>query len=151
MSEIIIRKADRVLELVTDEGAVRFPVALGFCPVGHKRREGDGRTPEGSYCVCSRNPQSGHHLALGVSYPGAQDAERALREEQITDVQYGQILQAQKNQVRPPWDTDLGGFIMIHGGGTDSDWTQGCIAVKDEVMDVLWEHCPLGTKITILP
>ncbi len=151
MSELIIRKSDRVLELRTEDETISVPVALGFCPTGHKRREGDGRTPEGDYYVCTRNPQSGHHLALGISYPGIRDAERAFQREEITDAQYGAILEAQRGQKRPPWDTPLGGFIMIHGGGTDGDWTQGCIAVKDEVMDALWARCPLGTKVTILP
>jgi murein L,D-transpeptidase YafK len=31
------------------------------------------------------------------------------------------------------------------------DWTKGCIALKNEEMDVLWEQIAEGTKIEILP
>lgn len=49
----------------------------------------------------------------------------------------------------PPWDTNLGGEIMIHGHGSHSDWTLGCIAVENDVMDILWDYCKLGVEITI--
>ena len=48
----------------------------------------------------------------------------------------------------------LAGALMaglMAGCGGSSDWTAGCIAVDDEVMDILFEHCSVGTKITILP
>ncbi|MDL2206195.1 L,D-transpeptidase family protein [Eubacteriales bacterium OttesenSCG-928-N13] len=151
MTHIIIRKSARELTLHHEDQLLVFPIALGFCPVGHKQREGDGKTPEGEYYVCTRNPESNHHLALGLSYPNIRDAEQALMEKAITDVQYGQIISAQQRGKRPPWDTPLGGFIMIHGGGTEGDWTQGCIAIEDKQMDPLWATCPLGTKVTILP
>ena len=48
----------------------------------------------------------------------------------------------------PPW-TKLGGAIMIHGHGSHSDWTEGCIAVDDDIMNILWENCKLGVAITI--
>ncbi len=151
MVEIVIRKARRCLELV-DGGTLRsFPIALGFAPIGHKRREGDGKTPEGEYFVCTRNAQSLYHLALGLSYPNLRDAEDAMCGDLITDVQYGQIAQAAQAGRRPPWDTPLGGFLMIHGGGAASDWTQGCIAMSDKDIERLWDACPLGTKVTILP
>lgn len=40
---------------------------------------------------------------------------------------------------------------MIHGCGSSSDWTAGCVAVDNDVMDFLFDCCPMGTKITILP
>ena len=40
---------------------------------------------------------------------------------------------------------------MIHGCGGSFDWTAGCVAVDNDVMDLLFEYCPIGTKITILP
>ena len=51
----------------------------------------------------------------------------------------------------PDWNTALGGAIMIHGCGSSSDWTAGCVAVDNDVMDLLFDYCPIGTKITILP
>lgn len=41
-------KDERLLTLDGAEGELRrFPIGLGFAPVGHKQFEGDGRTPEG--------------------------------------------------------------------------------------------------------
>jgi murein L,D-transpeptidase YafK len=52
-------KDERRMELKRDGKTIRrYRVALGFSPERHKEREGDGRTPEGSYTVDARDPQS---------------------------------------------------------------------------------------------
>ena len=56
-------KGERRMELKRHGRTIkRYRVALGFAPERHKEREGDGRTPEGSYTVDARNPQSAFHL-----------------------------------------------------------------------------------------
>lgn len=30
--------------------------------------------------------------------------------------------------------------------GAESDWTAGCIAVDDAVMDILWRYCDTGQR-----
>ena len=142
-----------------DEERLLFscPVGLGRSPLGHKQREGDGRTPEGCYRICTRNAQSRFHLALGISYPNAADARAALARGEIMHAQAEAISAAEAAGQRPPWDTPLGGQIMHHGQkpGAESqacqDWTAGCINLADPDMEQLWELCPLGTEIEILP
>ena len=152
---IVVVKNERLLRLLDGEREVfRCHIALGSDPVGPKRAEGDGRTPEGRYRVCTRNPQSKYHLTLGVSYPSEQDAALALREQRITQDEYESIARADCDGMRPPWDTPLGGFIMIHGehpDGRSGDWTAGCVAVTNADIETLWRLCPLGTEIDILP
>jgi murein L,D-transpeptidase YafK len=150
--KITVRKAQRTLE-VHDCGSLLLSlrIALGSEPSGPKACEGDSRTPEGVYRVCSRNEKSKYHLALGLSYPGPGDAERGLAEGLIDNGQYNSILEAAVQGKRPPWDTKLGGEIMIHGGGTCSDWTVGCIALDDGSMDELWKIAEIGTEVEILP
>lgn len=149
---IIVKKAERLLELWQGENLIRsFPVGLGWAPEGHKQMEGDGKTPEGEYYVCVRNSNSSFYLSLGVSYPNKEDAAKALADGRIDRADYERIASAIENGQRPDWNTALGGAIMIHGCGSSSDWTAGCIAVENEVMDMLFDYCPLGTKITILP
>ena len=151
MKHIIIRKACRLLELWEDGNRITsFPIGLGKQPVGRKTAAGDGKTPEGRYYICTRNPKSKYHLSLGLSYPNSADAYAALAEERISEGEYQQICTAIQGKKRPPWDTDLGGEIMIHGGGA-SDWTAGCAALDDEHMDILWEACDIGTEVLILP
>lgn len=52
---------------------------------GDKAMEGDARTPSGSYYVCTRNDKSSYYLALGVSYPSAEDAEKGYEDGIITE------------------------------------------------------------------
>ena len=150
MTHILVEKALRRLTLWQDGAPPRrFSIALGACPSGPKRAEGDGKTPEGRYFVCTRNAQSKYYLSLGLSYPSAADAERAFAEGRIDEAVRASIRQAEAERRRPPWDTPLGGFIMLHGGGAASDWTAGCVALDDRDMDVLWAACPLGTEVEI--
>ena len=41
-----------------DEVLKQYEVGLGFAPVGHKEKKGDGRTPEGEYFIDRHNPNS---------------------------------------------------------------------------------------------
>ena len=116
----------------------QFPIALGFRPSGSKVCEGDGRTPEGRYRLDCRNPRSGYHLSMHVSYPDPQDRQRALE-----------------------GGYDPGGAIMIHGlrNGLGwigrahrlCDWTRGCIALTNPEMEDIWQRVPDGTPIEIAP
>lgn len=152
---IIVYKQKRLLIAGKgDQELFRCNVQLGNSPVGHKSAEGDGKTPEGRYYVCTKNPKSKFHLALGVSYPGIQDADNALSEGRISQREYGAIVKAQKAGKRPPWDTQLGGFIMIHGEhpeGRAGDWTAGCIAMTNGEIEQLYEMADIGDEIIIEP
>lgn len=149
---IVVKKARRLLELWQDGQVLAcFPIALGSSPLGPKRLEGDGCTPEGEYYICTRNEASRYYLALGLSYPNRHDADAGLEAGVISAACYRKIDDAQRRRARPPWDTALGGAIMIHGMGAGRDWTAGCIALENGDMDVLWSRCPLGTPVSIEP
>jgi len=150
--KIIVKKSERKLELWNGDTLYgTYPIGLGRNPEGDKKVEGDGRTPEGTYYVCVRNPNSRFYLSLGVSYPNKEDAREALEAGVIDQNTYNRIANAIDNKSCPPWNTAMGGAIMIHGMGSSSDWTAGCVAVDNDVMDILWEHCPVGTPIIIQP
>lgn len=147
---LLVSKSKRSITLLINGKAIwSAPVGLGGCPEGHKQREGDQRTPEGDYFICTRNPRSRFHLFLGLSYPGIQDAERGLREGSITPSEHDAIVQAHRAGECPPWKTALGGEVGIHGSGADRDWTLGCIALDDPEIELLWALCPLGTPIKV--
>lgn len=142
VDRVVVIKSQRRLKLMSHgEVLAVFPVALGASPRGHKQFEGDEKTPEGLYVLDWRNPQSRFHLSLHVSYPNSSDREYAA------------------SLGKSP-----GGDIMIHGfpNGTSwwqqwalwvsgYEWTDGCIAVTNPQMDVIWEQVPNGTAIEILP
>ncbi|MCW1955900.1 MAG: L,D-transpeptidase family protein [Roseobacter sp.] len=131
---VVVEKGARNLHLLNDNQVLQsYKVHLGFSPVGHKAIEGDGRTPEGTYRIDRRNPNSEFHLSIGISYPNAADIARA------------------KAMGKSP-----GGDIFIHGrpkkyrDGT-RDWTAGCIAVTDRQIEQIYAMVPNGTPIVIKP
>jgi murein L,D-transpeptidase YafK len=149
---LVIRKRERRLELLDGEKLIKtYRMVLGFSPDGDKSIEGDGRTPEGEFYVFTKNPKSKFHLSLGLSYPGLEDAQRGLKDGIISQEEHGEIVAAITEKRMPLQKTKLGGEIYIHGGGTTSDWTEGCVALNNEEMTELFEAIPLGTKVTILP
>ena len=136
---VVVRKGERKLQLMRNGVALRtFKVALGLRPEGHKQFEGDFRTPEGSYRLTRRNPNSEYFLSIQVDYPNSQDVARARRQ-----------------GLRP------GGAIMIHGQPnipkksrdyySNVDWTEGCIAVSNSDMVEIWLMTPPDTPIEIMP
>ena len=134
---IRVIKSARSMELFSGEQLVHTirGIQLGDAPQGHKRFQGDERTPEGRYTIDYGNPGSSYHLSLHISYPSAQDEAFA------------------RTQGRSP-----GGLIFIHGqpnslpaGRIPGDWTDGCIAVSNEEIEALWGAVGDGTPIDILP
>ncbi|WP_338114091.1 L,D-transpeptidase family protein [Thiorhodococcus mannitoliphagus] len=132
-----MKKAERRLYLMRGDQRLRsYPIALGFSPKGHKRREGDGRTPEGRYVIDWKNSASRFRKSLHLSYPNPADARRAAFRHQAP-----------------------GGMIMIHGqpsGHRDAqpiegDWTLGCIAVSNPAIEEIWSLTSTGVPIEILP
>lgn len=137
--KIVIVKSARTMTLFHGDRVLKtYKVALGAVAVGAKQVEGDHKTPEGSFTIDARNPQSRFHLALHISYPGAADREHA-----------------RKLGARP------GGAIMIHGlpksfaylGALhrQTDWTDGCIAVTNAEIEEIWKLTPVGTRVQITP
>jgi murein L,D-transpeptidase YafK len=149
---IIVSKAARQLQLFSKGTLLRtYRVGLGLNPSPPKRRQGDRATPEGSFYVCLKNAHSQYYLSLGISYPGPSDAARGLRAGLITRAEHARILAASKARRAPPWNTALGGEVFIHGRGSSSDWTWGCVALDDTDMRELFDAIPLGTPVEIRP
>lgn len=148
--KIVIKKAKKKLFLYSEEKLLRtYPVKLGFNPVGDKIRQGDKRTPEGSYYICMKNPRSKYYLSLGLSYPSIEDAERGLEQKLITKNDRDRIIERISKKSIPPWDTALGGEIFIHGGGETWDWTYGCVALCNKDIEELFKVVALGTEVVI--
>jgi murein L,D-transpeptidase YafK len=151
-THIEVFKQRRQLEVYTGKKVVAtYRIGLGSDPVSPKRREGDRATPEGRYFISHKNPRSQYFLSLGISYPGVDDAARGLREGRITKAQYTAIAAAIRQGLPPPANTALGGNIFVHGRGSSTDWTWGCVALDDADMRKLYDAIDVGTPITIHP
>ncbi len=134
VTQIIVSKKSRNMWLMHENRILkRYPIELGFAPEGHKQFEGDGKTPEGTYLINRRNPNSDFHLSLGISYPD------------MDDVAFAEA--AGKSP---------GGNIFIHGmpnkkKGKGPDWTAGCISVKNRHIEEIYAMVKNGTYVTIHP
>jgi len=132
VTRVVVNKRRRRLYLMSGTRTLRIMrIGLGFAPTGHKRFEGDGRTPEGSYIIDHRNPNSQFHLSMGISYPNR--ADRAYAQSR---------------------GRSAGGEIFVHGRagkhrGKGRDWTAGCIALKDRDMELFYRSVRVGTQIDI--
>jgi L,D-peptidoglycan transpeptidase YkuD (ErfK/YbiS/YcfS/YnhG family) len=50
-----------------------------------------------------------------------------------------------------PRSAKIGGLIEIHGdGGRGVDWTEGCVALTDSEMDIVFKVAKEGTPVTIV-
>lgn len=134
-----VSKADRKLLLLSEGKVLReFKIALGGSPKGHKTKEGDSRTPEGIYVLDYKKADSAFYKAIHISYPNVGDLESAKAR-----------------------GVNAGGQVMIHGQKNGLgwlsfisqrfDWTNGCIALSDNDMAVVWAQVREGTKVEILP
>lgn len=139
IDKIVVLKSRKQLLVYSDEKLLKtYTISLGFCPVGKKEFENDGRTPEGLYLINAKNPHSVCYKNLGISYPNQTDIRNA------------------KNKGKIP-----GGDIKIHGLKNGHgfigkfhrwrDWTDGCIGLTDAEVDELYDHTPIGTPIEIKP
>lgn len=138
VDKVVVVKSRRIL-LLLQNGSVlkRYDICLGRRPKGRKIKKGDFRTPEGTYIIDSRNPNSSYHLSLHISYPSKADS-----------------LKARRLGVSPGSDIMLHGFpdgITIDDLGPIKDWTKGCIAVSNSAIEEIWQLVPDGTPIEILP
>lgn len=114
-----------------------FRISLGANPIGHKIKEGDNKTPEGTYYISYKNPNSRGYKSLKISYPNEQDKQNA-----------------KALNVNP------GGDIFIHGlwwaeqdpkNHWKDNWTRGCIALNNQEIEEIFNHTENNTEITILP
>lgn len=139
IDKLVVYKSERIMEAYSKGELVkRYKISIGQVPVGDKEWEGDKKTPEGHYTINDKNPNSGFHKNLGISYPNPAD-----------------IAEAKRRGLSP------GGAVKIHGLKNGRgfigkfhrllNWTAGCIAVTDEEVDELYTHVKIGTPITINP
>ncbi len=131
-----VDKATYVMALV-DGGQVirRFPIAIGRAPKRRKLHFDNASTPEGVYHVVGVQPRATFYKAFDLDYPTALDRVRY----------------AVARAGRPDLPA-IGGEIQIHaGGGTQTNWTYGCMALRDADIDALFARNAVrrGTEVRI--
>jgi hypothetical protein len=101
-----------------------------------KEMSQDAATPEGAYKINRLNAAGKYGYALMIDYPNAEDRTH---------------FQALKRQGAIASSARIGSNIEIHGGGrSSSDWTDGCIALRDADMRNLYRNAYVGMPVTIV-
>lgn len=149
---VVVRKNKRNMALCNKGNLVKnYQIALGFTPVGDKNIEGDGKTPEGVFYAAAFYPNSTYYHSYLISYPDKADATRGINGGLISQSQKSAIDTAQNNCGIPPQTTPLGGQLLIHGMGSTSDWTLGCVAGENDTLDELKNVLGVRDTIVIYP
>ncbi len=136
---IVVDKMAHELMLF-NEGKLKSTFSVEFGPnwIGDKNHQGDQATPEGNYLVVKKKErrQTRYYKALLLNYPNKDDMQRYRN-----NVKRGVI----------PGHIDAGGLIEIHGHGNQGfNWTNGCVALSDREMDLLYRQASLNTPVIIV-
>jgi L,D-peptidoglycan transpeptidase YkuD (ErfK/YbiS/YcfS/YnhG family) len=115
-----------------------FPVEFGDNWMMDKIKSGDNATPEGIYNVQVKKERSNtkYYKALLLDYPNKEDQKT-----------FNLLVRSGKI----PKNSRIGGLIEIHGeGGRGINWTEGCIALDNKEMDVVYSQCNINTPVIIV-
>jgi murein L,D-transpeptidase YafK len=147
---IHVDKSDGVLDLYCGaQRARRFIVTFGANPVGPKVREGDERTPEGTYRLVSHGRTRRFHRFMGISYPNEADLHRA-RQLGVDRPGFGVGIHGSRGErawLMRMWIPFAHQFGLIQRWGP----TDGCIALSNDDVEELYRHVDVGTPVIISP
>jgi murein L,D-transpeptidase YafK len=140
---VIVDKSDYELNVYDEEGwYATYPVVFGNKDLSDKLMEGDRRTPEGTFKIISKRPHQKWHKMFMLDYPNQESMAK---------------FNQRKAKGQIPKNARIGGGIAIHGTWPHdnlvvddyTNWTNGCVSVKNEDLDELDNVLPVGTRVII--
>ena len=140
---IVIDKSDYKLRVYDDNGwFASYPVVFGNKTLKDKKMEGDRNTPEGTFQILDKRYHDKWHRFLLLDYPNQESWKKFKHRKERGDI---------------PKSARIGGEIGIHGtlpyfnGVVDgyTNWTEGCISLKNHDVGELYSLIPVGTKVRI--
>ena len=140
---IVVDKSNYELYVYDAKGwYATYPVVFGNRSLDDKKMEGDRKTPEGVYRITSKRVHNKWSRFMGLDYPTKADLAK---------------FEARKRRGEVPANASPGGGIGVHGIWPHegfvvdryNNWTNGCISLKNEDVQELYNYVPVGTTITI--
>lgn len=140
---IIIDKSDYELSIYDSKGwYATYPVVFGNNSLADKKMEGDRNTPEGTFTIVSKRIHNKWHRFISIDYPNKESWEK---------------FKYRKERGEIPASAKIGGAIGIHGTWQHEDyqidrysnWTLGCISMKNNDVEELFKYIITGTKVNI--
>lgn len=142
---IIVSKKDYELKVFDNEGwYATYPIVFGSRDLSDKMREGDRRTPTGSFKIVLKKIHNKWGPELLLDYP-TEESYRRFNE--------------RKAKGLLPANARIGDGIAIHATRPEEEWTvdnfynwtDGCVSVKYSEMKDLYSYIPVGTPVSIVP
>jgi len=140
---IIVDKSDYELQIYDDEGwYATYPVVFGSRSLDDKMVEGDRKTPEGTFRILDKRPHSKWNKIMMLDYPNKESWDK---------------FNIRKAKGIIPRTAKIGGGIGIHGTWPNdnivvddyTNWTQGCVSLRNEDMNEIFRFILPGTRVTI--
>ena len=147
---ILFSKSAHRVDIYQNGQIVKSYNAASGMASGDKEREGDCKTPEGTFYIAKKVPNSSYILVLLISYPSIEDAERGFATGLISAAQRASIISSNQRGETPLQNTNLGGEIEFHGcDDVLNDATHGCIILsRPDIID-LYNRAYVGMQVVI--
>ncbi len=140
IDKIIVSKKKHEMYIYKNKKKIHtFRISIGKNPKGHKVKMGDHRTPEGSYFITRKKCHPKYYRMIFISYPNSKDIKAA----RVRGDSPGSAITI---HAQPFWnDNGKGNNFTL-----SKDWTNGCIAITNNAMDMLWYAIDYGIPIKIV-
>jgi hypothetical protein len=165
---IVVAKAAHRLEVYHDDAFVAsYAIALSHRGLQPRRTWADALTPEGVFLIASMQYRSHfgpRQMLLDTSQQAVADYLQEYGEEGRARLQAWETRQGPLDTIWEVYDFNeaypqqpIWNDILIHGGGSQSDWTLGCIALDNDDLLALFdtlhrsEKRGLGVAVEIRP
>lgn len=154
---VIDTKASTLQVLQDDREMLIFSdIAIGRYGTSLDRRRGDNTTPLGHFKIAWITEDTSFHRFFGFNFPTKEYVDRAFRSGQLDKKTRNKIYKALAAGRLPPQNTILGGSLGIHGIGKGDisvheqyNWTNGCVALTNDQIDLLTVWVRIGTPVEI--
>ena len=155
---VLIDTDTSVLKIMDHQQAIKTldDISVGRGGVADLHIKGDDKTPRGEFNIVRINRDSKFQIFFEINYPTTYHADLALDKGIINQNTYTRIKQQQDTAGTAPRDTELGAYLGIHGIGNGDlqvhqtfNWTNGCVALTNEQIELLSKWIKIGTKVVI--
>jgi len=155
---IYINTTQQTLSVIQNgKAAIVFEnISIGKGGASKLRKRGDSKTPLGEFKITWINESSRYRLFFGIDFPNIDYAIRAYQAQIINLDEFISIQKSYARKQLPSQETELGGYIGIHGIGNGDlnthlsyNWTDGCIALTNKQILQLAKWINIGMKVII--
>ncbi|CAN5766115.1 L,D-transpeptidase family protein [soil metagenome] len=140
---LVIDKSDNTITLYDNvDWVLQWPCTFGSNDMGDKMVQGDRKTPDGSFHILTKTTHAKWHKMMKLDYPTEADRQK---------------FNERKAKGIIPANAKIGGDIAIHGTWPREEfaveylqnWTLGCISMRNDHLDELYNMISIGTQVII--